>query len=145
MKDGQHNQTAGKLGEDMAVGLLWQLGYAIIARRYRTRFGEIDIIARDGQTMVFVEVKARRTSRCGTAAEVLPDDERQQREQGDAGEGPREQLRRAAAPAARSARRRHRSSGAIGRGPAAVAEPRGRREAGATTRAESLVGHRPQS
>src|SRR5215813_6140180 len=52
-------QILGKTGEDLACAELERRGYAILARRYRTRFGEIDIIARDTQTIVFVEVKAR--------------------------------------------------------------------------------------
>jgi putative endonuclease len=64
-------QILGKTGEDLAVRELQRRGYAILARRYRTRFGEIDIVARDGETLVFVEVKARRTARCGTAAEAV--------------------------------------------------------------------------
>jgi len=56
----------------MACAELARRGYAILARRYRTRFGEIDIIARDGDAMVFVEVKARRTKRLGPAAEQIP-------------------------------------------------------------------------
>jgi putative endonuclease len=64
-------QILGKTGEDLAVRELERRGYAILARRYRTRFGEIDIVARDGETLVFVEVKARRTARCGTAAESV--------------------------------------------------------------------------
>jgi len=55
----------------MATAELWHRGYAILARRYRTRFGEIDIVAQDGQTVVIVEVKARRTDRFGTAAESV--------------------------------------------------------------------------
>jgi putative endonuclease len=47
-------------------------GYAIVARRYRTRFGEIDIVSERDDVVVFVEVKARRSARCGTAAESLP-------------------------------------------------------------------------
>ena len=47
------------------------MGYAILARRYRTRYGEIDIVAQDEDTLVFVEVKARRTDRFGTAAESV--------------------------------------------------------------------------
>ena len=47
------------MGEDLACGELARRGYAILERRYRTRYGEIDIIARSGQTLVFVEVKAR--------------------------------------------------------------------------------------
>lgn len=66
-----YNQRAGKLGEDIATAELWHLGYAILARRYRTRFGEIDIVAQDGQTVVFVEVKARRSDRFGSAAESV--------------------------------------------------------------------------
>ncbi len=51
---------------------LQRRGYAILARRYRTRFGEIDIVAQDGDVVVFVEVKARRTARYGSAAECIP-------------------------------------------------------------------------
>jgi len=64
-------QITGKTGEDLAVRELTRRGYAILARRYRTRFGEIDIVARDGNAIVFVEVKARRTARCGLAAEAV--------------------------------------------------------------------------
>ena len=46
-------------------------GYAILARRYRTRYGEIDIVARDHETTVFIEVKARATDEFGTAAEAV--------------------------------------------------------------------------
>jgi putative endonuclease len=53
----------GKSGEEVACRELQRHGYTILARRYRTRYGEIDIVARDGPTIVFVEVKAR-TSDC---------------------------------------------------------------------------------
>ena len=66
-----YSQDTGQLGEDIATTRLWQQGYAILARRYRTRFGEIDIVAQDGPTLVFVEVKARRSDRFGTAAECV--------------------------------------------------------------------------
>ena len=59
----------GKTGEDLACRELERRGYAIIARRYRRRGGELDIIARDGQTLVFVEVKARDGRSFGEAAE----------------------------------------------------------------------------
>jgi putative endonuclease len=62
----------GKLGENHAVRELQRRGYAITARRYRTRFGEIDIIAEDRGVLVFVEVKARSSTACGGAAEVIP-------------------------------------------------------------------------
>jgi putative endonuclease len=61
----------GKTGEDLACAELERRGYAILARRYRRRGGEIDIIARDGQTMVFVEVKAREGHDFGEAAEAI--------------------------------------------------------------------------
>ena len=62
-------QALGKLGESLAVEELERRGYAIVARRYRTRHGEIDIVAEDGDTLVFVEVKARANGECGLAAE----------------------------------------------------------------------------
>ena len=61
----------GKTGEDLACRELERRGYAIIARRYRQRLGEIDIIARDGPTMVFVEVKTREGRAFGDAAEAV--------------------------------------------------------------------------
>lgn len=64
-------QNLGKSGEDLAVAELTRRGYAILARRYRTRHGEIDIVARDGDTVVFVEVKARTTREFGMAAEAV--------------------------------------------------------------------------
>jgi putative endonuclease len=64
-------QSLGKLGEDLACGELTRRGYAILARRYRTRFGEIDIVAEDAGVVVFVEVKARKTRRQGSAAEAV--------------------------------------------------------------------------
>jgi putative endonuclease len=64
-------QTLGKTGEDLACDELRHRGYAILARRYRTRRGEVDIIARDGDTIVFVEVKARRSERFGQPGEAV--------------------------------------------------------------------------
>ena len=65
-------QSLGILGEDLACAELLRRGYAILARRYRTRFGEIDIISERDNVVVFVEVKARRLGRFGTAAEAIP-------------------------------------------------------------------------
>ena len=65
------NQVAGRLGEELAADALRGLGYAILARRYRTRYGEIDIVAQDEETLVFVEVKARKSDRYGSAAESV--------------------------------------------------------------------------
>jgi putative endonuclease len=64
-------QRLGRIGEELAVAELERKGYAILARRYRTARGEIDIIATDGETLVFVEVKARATGEFGTAAEAV--------------------------------------------------------------------------
>ena len=64
-------QDLGKTGEDCAAAELERLGYAILARRYRTRHGEIDIVARDDDTTVFVEVKARASDEFGRAAEAV--------------------------------------------------------------------------
>jgi putative endonuclease len=61
----------GKTGEDLACAELEKRGYEIIARRYRQRSGEIDIIARDGETTVFVEVKAKENREFGHAAEAV--------------------------------------------------------------------------
>jgi putative endonuclease len=48
----------GERGEALAAAFLQQQGLAIAARNYRCRFGEIDLIARDGETVVFVEVRS---------------------------------------------------------------------------------------
>jgi len=64
-------QRLGKSGEDRAAAELQRRGYAILARRYRTRHGEIDVVARDGATVVFVEVKVRTTGEFGDAAEAV--------------------------------------------------------------------------
>jgi len=49
----------GAEGERQACDVLRDAGYLIVTRNWRTRFGEIDVIARDGDTLVFVEVKVR--------------------------------------------------------------------------------------
>src|SRR5882672_9814237 len=63
--------SLGKSGEDLACRELERRGYAIIARRYRVRGGELDLVARDGSTIVFVEVKTRASRRFGEAAEAV--------------------------------------------------------------------------
>jgi putative endonuclease len=64
-------QRLGIVGEDLAVAALTARGYAILERRYATERGEIDIIAEDGGTLVFVEVRARATGEFGRAAESV--------------------------------------------------------------------------
>ena len=62
----------GKAGEERAaLYLKCQCGYRILQRNYRTRLGEIDIIARDCDTIVFVEVKTRRSLCYGYPAEAV--------------------------------------------------------------------------
>ncbi|HWQ00377.1 MAG TPA: YraN family protein [Vicinamibacterales bacterium] len=61
----------GRRGEAIACAELERRGYVILARRYRTRAGEIDIVAREGGSIVFVEVKARASDRCGPPAEAV--------------------------------------------------------------------------
>jgi putative endonuclease len=57
----------GRSGEDAAVRLLEARGYAVLARNVRLPGGEVDVIARDGETIVFVEVKTRAGKRFGSA------------------------------------------------------------------------------
>jgi putative endonuclease len=61
----------GISGENLACDALSRQGYAILARRYRTRIGEIDIVAMDGPTLVFVEVKTRTSDDYGVPAEAV--------------------------------------------------------------------------
>jgi len=58
----------GEAAEQLAATFLQNQGLKIMLRNYRCRFGEIDLIARDGQTLVFVEVRSRNTERFGGAA-----------------------------------------------------------------------------
>ncbi len=55
----------GKKGEDIAVAYLKSRGYQIIERNYRCPLGEIDVVARDRDTIVFVEVKSRKSQEFG--------------------------------------------------------------------------------
>ena len=55
----------GSEGERAAAAFLEARGYRILERNYRTKLGELDLIAEDGDTLVFVEVKVRRNDRFG--------------------------------------------------------------------------------
>ena len=61
-------QAAGALAEEAAARYLAERGLAILGRNYRTRLGEVDLVARDGDTLVFVEVRLRSSDRFGGAA-----------------------------------------------------------------------------
>ena len=61
----------GAWGEAAARGYLTRAGYRIVDCNFRTRFGEIDIIAQDGEYLVFVEVKTRKNARFAAAREYV--------------------------------------------------------------------------
>lgn len=61
----------GEKGEAAAVEYLRRHGYAVLQQKYRTRTGEIDIIAKKDGVLVFVEVKTRRSTRYGLPAEAV--------------------------------------------------------------------------
>jgi putative endonuclease len=67
----RNRQHLGKSGEDLACLELERRGYAILDRRYRTRFGELDIVARQNGTVVFIEVKTRGSARFGHGLEAV--------------------------------------------------------------------------
>lgn len=67
----------GDAGEDLAVRSLMERGYRIVERNYRCALGEIDCVALDGRTLVFVEIKTRRSDACGGPFEAV--DARKQR------------------------------------------------------------------
>jgi len=61
-------QRAGSAAEDLAARYLERQGLAIVDRNWRCRAGEIDLVARDGATLVFVEVRLRTSAAFGGAA-----------------------------------------------------------------------------
>jgi putative endonuclease len=67
----QTRQNRGARSEALAADYLASLGYRIVARNHRCRRGEIDIIAYDGDTLCFVEVRSRTPSRFGTPLETI--------------------------------------------------------------------------
>lgn len=64
----------GARGEQIATDFLKRNGYDIVARNFRTRYGEIDIVAKEKSTIVFVEVKTRSTVHFGTPEEAITRD-----------------------------------------------------------------------
>lgn len=65
------NSEIGKLGEDSVSSYLIERGYTIIARNYRIKGGEIDIIAENGDYIAFVEVKSRKPDSMVTGFEAV--------------------------------------------------------------------------
>lgn len=64
-------KRTGDRGEEAALRYLLREGYTLVERNYRTRFGEVDLILRDGDTLVFVEVKLRRNAAFGSPLEAV--------------------------------------------------------------------------
>lgn len=61
----------GSRGEALAWNFLKKQGYSILEKNYRTRFGEMDVIARKEKVLVFIEIKTRRDNRFGTPEEAV--------------------------------------------------------------------------
>jgi len=74
----RNRRQIGNRGEDLAVSYLKKKGYRILEKNYRVQKGEIDIIAKDKNIIVFVEVKTRNTDQYGTPQESV--DKRKQRQ-----------------------------------------------------------------
>ena len=68
MDDNDTTTAAGRRAEDRAAVFLEKRGLRVLARNYRCRGGEIDLVCRDGRALVFVEVRLRRTQAFGGAA-----------------------------------------------------------------------------
>ncbi len=62
------NRLKGKKAEDVACNFLLQNGLSLVARNYHCRYGEIDLIMQDNDTLVFVEVRYRESDMFGSAA-----------------------------------------------------------------------------
>ena len=71
MKPANQKKFFGKKGEEIASEILVKNGYTIIDRNFSSRFGEIDIVAEVGDTLVFVEVKTRKDVRFGLPQEAV--------------------------------------------------------------------------
>lgn len=70
------NLKTGKLGEDMAENFLKRKGYQIIARNFKTKYSEIDLIAEKDKVLIFVEVKTRAGDGFGSPEEAINQEKR---------------------------------------------------------------------
>ncbi|MCB4791740.1 MAG: YraN family protein [Elusimicrobia bacterium] len=66
-----NKRALGNLGEEKAVQYLTKNKYKILERNYRSNFGEVDIIAKENEDLVFIEVKLRRTNEFGLPIEAI--------------------------------------------------------------------------
>ncbi len=71
MRTGPGNKELGTLGEEIAIKMLKEKGLAVLEQNFRCRHGEIDIIARDRDKVVFIEVKTRKSGRFGAPEEAV--------------------------------------------------------------------------
>ncbi|GGF38904.1 UPF0102 protein [Marmoricola endophyticus] len=71
MSTGQQNLALGRYGEDVALRALEEQGLVLLERNWRCRAGEIDLILTEGETVVFCEVKTRRTTAYGHPLEAV--------------------------------------------------------------------------
>ena len=73
----KHNQRIGKWGEQAAAEFLLERGYVIVAQNFRTPYGEIDLVARQGEITIFIEVKTRTSNSMGLPEESITPRKRQ--------------------------------------------------------------------
>jgi len=66
-----HQQKLGRLGEALAKKILLKKGYRFLSQNFRSKFGEVDLIFLDKETLLFVEVKTRIGSKLGTPEEAI--------------------------------------------------------------------------
>ena len=67
----QQRRTTGKRGEELAALFLAKRGHVLVVSNWRTRLGEIDLVTKDGNTLIFVEVRSRTGRTHGTAGESI--------------------------------------------------------------------------
>ena len=71
MKDKKYNKKIGSFGEMLVITYLENMNYEILDKNYKTKFGEIDSIAKDKKEYVFIEVKTRTSSKYGMPSEAV--------------------------------------------------------------------------
>ena len=67
----ESTNATGQAGEDTGVAMLREAGFQVLDRNFRCRYGEVDAVARDGDTIVFVEIKTRKTGAFGSPQEAV--------------------------------------------------------------------------